>query len=239
MVFWKIKEKVGLGPRRMPNHIGITMRGSIEYARKNGLKPEEIILKRFENVISSIKLAVKLNIPILTFYAMPSNLENREHYNAIVDSVTYLFQELAKWDFLHQNQIKVAVLGKWYDLPGRAVDQIKKTLEATRDYDKFFVNFCVNYHGQDEIVDAIKLVVRSVKAERIDGDVVSRDTVKEHIYSSYFLPPDLIICTGQEKSLGGFMLWDSVNSIVYFSEVLWPDFSQSDVTKAIEYYQKK
>ena len=86
----------------------------------------------------------------------------------------------------------------------------KQVIESTKDYDFFFTNFCINYSGHDEIVDACRLIARQVKAGKIDPNSISRETIKENLYSSYFIPPDLIIKNGK-ATISGLLLWDSVN----------------------------
>ena len=149
-----------------------------------------------------------------------------------------MFNELSESKLIHENKIKISILGKWYNLPGRVVDAIKKAINDTRDYDSFFVNFCINYDGQEEIVDAMKLIGMQIKAGRMDPELIDKDTIKESIYSSYFLPPDLMIKNGSRKETSGFLLWDSVNAKIYFTNKLWPDFDRTEFMDAIKDYQK-
>ena len=109
--------------------------------------------------------------------------------------------------------------------------------EETRDYDQFFLNFCVNYDGQDEIVDACKLIGKKIQAEKMDPDSLSKDAIKENLYSSYFLPPELMIVMNGKKNLSGFLLWDSIQASIYFSDKNWSDFSANDMIKAIAQFQ--
>jgi undecaprenyl diphosphate synthase len=108
----------------------------------------------------------------------------------------------------------VSVFGKWYGLPSKAVDAIKSCVEQTDGYDKFFLNFCVFYDGKEEIVDSCRVIGRRIKAEKIDADAVDSEMVREGLYTSYFLPPELVIING-EKRLNGFMLWDISDSRLY------------------------
>jgi undecaprenyl diphosphate synthase len=132
----------------------------------------------------------------------------------------------------------VSILGKWYDLPSRVVEPIKRIIEETKDYDSFFLNLCINYDGKEEIVDACKMILRKALLEKAEVDSIDSDTIKDNIYSSYFLPPDVIVKTGTGKRLHGFLLWDSTQAVVYFSGVLWPEFREKDFIEAIRYYQE-
>jgi undecaprenyl diphosphate synthase len=153
------------------------------------------------------------------------------------DCLTEFFNLLLGWSFIQENQIKVSILGKWYDLPMRVVEPIKKLIADTKDYDKYFLNLCINYDGREEIVDACKLIAKQVKLDKVAAENIDKALIKENIYASYFLPPDLMIKTGKKKTLNGFLLWDSTNAKVYFSEVLWPEFGKEDFIKSVVFYQ--
>ena len=100
------------------------------------------------------------------------------------------------------------------------------------------MNFCINYSGQEEIVDAIKLVARQVKADKLDVDAITSSVVKENIYSSYFLPPDLMIVNGARRSTNGLLLWDSSLSQIYYTNKMFPDFDRTEFMDAIKEFQK-
>jgi len=232
------KETVNINKGNLPNHIALSVEGCREFAVKKGMSNDEINKQKFLNIKNIVKSCVKLGIPIFTFYILPSKASNEDEISEIIDSLVVFFEELKNWGFLQENQIKISVLGKWYDLPGRLVEPIKNSLEDTKDYDKFFFNLCINYDGQDEIVDAAKMIARQVKVGKLDPENINKSSIKENIYSSYFLPPNLIIKTGTSKTLDGIMLWDSVNAKVFFSNTSWPDFGKIDFLRAIEYFQK-
>jgi len=223
----------------MPRHIAITTDGVEKWALKNNVPFEDAYKRDFLIIKSTVKLMVKLKIPVLSFYILEKSIDREsEHYPKLLDAIVDMFNELSESVIIHENKIKISVLGKWYNLPGRVVDSIKKAISETRGYDSFFVNFCINYDGQEEIVDAIKLIGMQIKSGRIDPELIDKDIIKENIYSSYFLPPDLMIKNGSRKETSGFLLWDSVNAKIYFTNKLWPDFDRTEFMDAIKDYQK-
>lgn len=232
------KEAVNIDKANLPHHVALSVEGCREYAKKQGIAPEYANKQKFLNIRNIAKSCVKLGIPLFTFYLLPSSAKDASEVIDVVDSLVEFFEELNKWDFIAENQIKVSVLGKWYSLPGRLVEPIKAVLESTKDYDRFFFNLCINYDGQEEIVDAAKLIARQVKAGKLDPESIGKSDIKDNIYTSYFLPPDLIIKTGTSKKLDGFLLWDSPSAKVYFSNKPWPDFGKMSLLKAIEFFQK-
>lgn len=227
-----VKAKIQLSSQNIPKHVAIAIDGCEEYAEKSNLQLKDVYTTKFLNIKNLIKIGVKLNIPIMTFGMEPLKTKEEE-----ANCLAEFFNLLLAWEFIAENQIKVSVLGKWYDLPDRVIEPIKKVIANTKDYDKFFLNLCINYDGQQEIVDACKLVAQQVKLDKIAPESIDKAVVKENIYASYFLPPDLMIKTGKSRKLNGLLLWDSVHSKVYFSEVLWPEFGKEDFLKSIAFYQ--
>lgn len=227
----EVKEKTAVGGKRMPKHVAVLVDGCEEYAEKNNTAPDNIYETEFLNIKNIIKIATKLDIPILTFHSR--NKVNEKE----IDHLIKFFELLLAWDLIKENQIKISVLGKWYAMPERLLEPIKKIISETKEYDKFFVNFCINYSGKEEIVDACKLIAQQVKLEKVTAENISKAMIKENIYSSYFLPPELMIITGTKKTTGGVLLWDSSEATIHFSDVLWPEFGRDDFLKAIQEYQ--
>ena len=95
----------------------------------------------------------------------------------------------------------------------------------------------MNYDGHDEIVDACRIIARQIKSEKIDPESINKQLIKENLYSSYFISPDLIIENNKEFS--GLLLWDSKKSMIVFTDKQWPEFTKTDFFRAIENFQNK
>lgn len=227
------KEKSLAVKVKIPKHVAITLDGIDEWKRKNEKYKEEANKKSFLKVIEIIKYQIKLDIPIITFSILN---EGREYDNEFLEElsrfITYLIDEET------MSKLKISVLGKWYDLPNKVLEPMKKLIEKTKDNESFFVNLCINYNGQEEIVDACRLIARKIMAEKIDPESIDKETIKENSYSSYFIPPELIIVNGNKNLKSNLLLWDSASSSIYFSNKMWPDFEKSDFMDAINAYQK-
>jgi len=195
---------------KLPRHIAIVTKGKLRYAKKHNLSIEDTYNQSYLITLSTISSIVKLNIPVLTFYFVSTKLRELEHFSSIVSSLTVFFNDLSKKELIHENKIKISVLGKWYDLPGTLVDSIKNIIDLTKNYDGFFVNFCINYDGQEEIIDAIKLISRQIKGEKID----------------------------RSRTASDLLLWDTPNAKIHFTNKLWPDFDKIELMDAIREYQK-
>jgi len=213
------------------NHIAFLCRGSAEWAIKKKKPVREGYLKAFENILELMKLQIKKNIPIMTFYVTPLSIERPDEYSVLIDEINLFFESLIKNDFIHKNKIKVSILGKWYNLPAKSIETIKNMIDSTKDYDSYFANFCISYDGQEEIVDSCKMIGRRIKLGKFDADSITKDTIKEDLYSSYFMPPNLIFVSGKKCTMDGFLLWDSVNSEIIFLKKNFPEVKISNILK--------
>jgi undecaprenyl diphosphate synthase len=221
-------------PFKGVRHIALSLNGIEKWAKDHDKGFEEAWRESFLAINEMISFQVKMDIPILSFNVMPMELKERNNFSLIVDSLVEFFNYLLSSECIKKNQIKISVLGKWYDMPGRLVESIKKITAETKDYDNFFVNFCINYDGQEELIDSFRIIARKIRSSILDPDSITKEEVKDNLYSSYFIPPDLIIITGKRKFFGGFLLWDSIKSKIYFSDKLWPDIKIDDLNVIIQ-----
>ncbi|MBW2995290.1 undecaprenyl diphosphate synthase family protein [Candidatus Woesearchaeota archaeon] len=175
--------------------------------------------KIFGIVKNIIEKQTKKDISILTI-GLPDIPEEK---------LIEFFKFYVRKEYLNKNKVKLSIIGKWYDLPSSLLDAIKQLMDETRDYDSYFLNFTINYDGQQEIVDACRILCRQIEAGKIDLEKVDKNSIKDNLYSSYFVPPDKIIATGSDMKTNGFLLWDSVDSEIVFTG---KDFD-SDVEKMI------
>jgi len=153
-----------------------------------------------------IKLQTEKDVTI--FSIQVKDLPNEK----LNELLTYYIKE----SYLDENKIKISFIGRWYDLPNETLNIIKRHMTNTKEYTNYFLNFVVNYDGHQEIVDATKILCRQIIGEKIDIDNITKEQIKENLYTSYFIPPELIITINNEHKLDGFLLWDS-----YYSEVIF------------------
>ena len=169
----------------------------------------------------------------MTVYLLPDSTNRpSDDYVDFSGFIADFFNKLSENHLIAENKIKISIFGKWYHLPGKAVESLKNIIESTKDNNSFFANFCINYDGQEEIVDACKLVAKQVESGRIAPDMITKDSIKENIYSSYFLPPDIILIYGERKSTG-LLLWDSASSKIAFADKSLMEFEEEDIIKLV------
>ena len=217
----------------MPNHIAISLDDISDWCRKNNASYDEGCGKYFEQLDKLFNAQIKLNITILTIYLLPDIAEkDSENYLIFSDFLKSFFDKLAGNAAITANKIKISMLGKWYNLPGKAVESLKKIIEETKDFDAFFTNFCINYDGREEIADACRLVAKQVELGKIAPEMIAKENIRENLYSSYFMPPDLILIYGERK-LTGLLLWDSANSGIAFADKSFMEFEEGDLRRLI------
>jgi tritrans,polycis-undecaprenyl-diphosphate synthase [geranylgeranyl-diphosphate specific] len=216
-------------------HVAISVKDVIGWAKKNEKPFEDAFLRRNTIINDIVELMVKKNIPIVTIYLLSENDEKTEHHDITVESLTEFFSQLKEEQVVNKNQIRISVLGKWYSLPGMVVESIKQMIDKTKEYDNFFLNFCVNYDGREEITDAFNLIHKEIKDLGIENQPkLNKDLIKENTYSSYFIPPELIIETGKDHKFSGVLLWDSVDAKIFFIEKMFPEIKKDDFESIID-----
>ncbi len=198
-------------------HVAITTHGVRLWFEDNKKSLNESYKRGFDIITDIISCQSENNIPILTFYLVPEFLTEKEHFPLFLDEFIPFLDALKNSDVINHNKIKVSAF-----------------LDHTKYYDNYFLNFCINYSGQEEIVDACKLIARKIKADKLEVDAINSQLIKDNIYSSYFLPPDLIIKNGLNECSSGLLLWDSPKSKIHFTKKLFPDFSKSEFVKILK-----
>lgn len=213
----------------IPKHVAISPDDVSYWCRENNVGINEGYAKYFDLLNRLLEAQVRAKIPIFTVYLLPENAEkSSDSYIIFSGHMSNFFDGLCNNAAIKEHKIKISIFGKWYNLPGKLVESLKRAIECTREYDGFFLNFCINYDGQEEVVDACKLLAKQVELGKIDPEMITKEAIKENIYSSYFLPPDLILIYG-DKKLSGLLLWDSVNSRVAFANKSFMEFEDEDI----------
>ncbi|MBN1385621.1 undecaprenyl diphosphate synthase family protein [Candidatus Woesearchaeota archaeon] len=183
--------------------------------------PEKDTEKCKEKIFEIIRTQAEKEIPIITI-----NLAGAEKNTDCLNSI---FAKLETDETIKANKVKVFILGKWYDLGGEVVNTIKRVIEETKDYDSYFLNLCLNYDGHEEIIDACRMITRKATMGKLQIEDITEEEIKDNLYSSYFIPPDIMLIYGDVKSSGGFLLWDSPKCEMRFLKKSFSEFSPKDL----------
>ena len=137
--------------------------------------------------------------------------------------------------------MRVKAIGTIELLPESIKNVLSRLDDATKEYDKHFLNVAIAYGGQNELVDAVKKIGMKIKSGELDADKINKEVIESNLYTSH-LPqssPDMILRTSGEKRMSGFLLWQSAYSELVFLDIFWPEFRKIDLMRAIRTFQKR
>jgi undecaprenyl diphosphate synthase len=220
----------------VPKHIAIIMDGNRRWARGKNLPDIEGHREGTEALEKIVEAASKMGVKMITVYALSTeNLQERakRELSGLFDLMRSGYQTKIKK--MMQNGVGVSVLGEVDGLPGaikRIVDQLRKTFIKN---ESIRLNIALNYGGKREVVEAFKDMIK----DGIDLNKVDDETVDKYLYTKGDPDPELVIRTGGRIRLSNFLLWQTAYSELYFTKVLWPDFSPKELEKAIKWYSNQ
>lgn len=221
----------------VPKHVAIIMDGNGRWATKKGLNRSEGHVEGAK-VLEKIAIhAIDMGVEILSVYAFST--DNFKRSEEEVDSLMNLIIKYFKTKFekINKKGIKVIISGRKELLRADVLEAINNIEEKTKNNTKGILNICLNYGGQEEIIDgAIKL------ARDMQNGLDLKDFKREDFYKYMYheLPPiDLLIRTGGELRLSNFMLYQASYSEFYFTNTLFPDFDKSEFNKALFIFENR
>lgn len=223
----------------VPNHVAIILDGNGRWAKSKGMPRNYGHAQGAKNVEEICRIAYKMGIKYLTFYAFSTENWNRPKEE--VDALMKLLHNYMKTCLktASKNRIRVRVIGERSRLDESTQKRIAELEEASKDYEGLNMTIAINYGSRDEIIRSVKKYAKDC----IDGKQ-NPDELDEKIFGSYLdtydLPdPDLLIRTSGEQRLSNYLLWQLAYSEFYFTPVLWPDFKEKDLQEAVLAYQKR
>lgn len=231
-----------LDPNKMPKHVAIIMDGNRRFAKLQGnidvIKGHELGVDTLENVLD---WSIELGIEIITVYAFSTENFNRpqNEVEGLMRLFVINFKRLVDHEKIHKNEVRVKVVGRTELLPDDVKKAIDEAEEATKNYNKRFLNLAIGYDGRLEIIDSFKKIIKDVQEGKITVDDVNEELVSKNLYTEGIDDPNLIIRTSGEERLSGFLLWQSSYSELYFCETLWPELRKVDFLRAIRSYQAR
>ena len=231
-----------LDPNKMQKHVAIIMDGNRRYAKLQGsadvVKGHELGADTLEKVLD---WSIELGIEIITAYAFSTENFNRpkKEVEGLMRLFIINFKRLVDHEKIHKNEVKVKVVGRTELLPDDVKEAIRDAEEATKHYNKRFLNLAIGYDGRLEIIDSFKKIINDVQEGKITVDDVDEELVSKNLYTEGLADPNLIIRTSGEERLSGFLLWQSSYSELYFCETLWPELRKVDFLRAIRSYQAR
>ena len=225
--------------QKVPEHVAIIMDGNGRWATKKGLPRSFGHNKGVSVLKETIKVSKKLGCRILTVYAFST--ENWSRPNKEVAFLINLFEKVLKKEIgeINQEGIKIKFVGDLSPFPKSLKSIFNSSEDLTEHNKNFTLNVCVNYGGRQEIVKVAKqLALKSFSGE-INPSEVNEELFNSELLKQGINDPELLIRTSGEKRISNFLLWQLAYSEIYISDVLWPDFNESEFIKAIIDYQSR
>ena len=185
-------------------------------------------LKGVETVKNIVKSAIKLKIPILTFYVFSS-----ENWKRPKKEINYLFKLINNYfskeiDSIIEQGIKIKILGELKKLSKDVQIVLKETIQLTNKNKKILVNLAINYGSKNEILQALKKNKKKLSIKNLESNLFTKNIPN----------PDILIRTGGHQRLSNFLLWQLAYSELFFLKKLWPDFNSKDLKRIIKKFKK-
>nr|WP_300004586.1 isoprenyl transferase [Tissierella sp.] len=223
----------------LPKHIAIIMDGNGRWAKQRLLPRYFGHQEGMKRVVEIVRTSSRLGIDYLTLYAFSTENWKRpkdEIGQLMKILVTYIKNELK---VLIENDIKLNIIGDISKLPSLPREEVKKAVLKTENNKGMTLNIALNYGGRDEIIHAIKNLFEDYKLGNIDIDSLDSLTFSNYLYTKGSPDPDLLIRPSGELRLSNFMLYQIAYTEFWFSDILWPDFTEDKLYEAIADFQKR
>lgn len=223
---------------KIPNHVAIIMDGNGRWATNRGLSRSEGHLAGSKTLQKLTEHIFNKGVKVLSVFAFST--ENFKRSKEEVDYLMNLFVKMFKNNFktLKEKNIKIVFSKKESGLPKKLEKTIKQVEDETKDNTAAIFNICINYGGQDEIVDTTKKLCQKVLDGELSIDEIDNNIFEQNLYQN--LPPiDLLIRTSGEERVSNYMLWQLAYAEMYFPSVHFPDFNSNEFDKALEVYASR
>ena len=222
-------------PAPTPRHVAIIMDGNGRWAQRQGMPRLAGHRAGTENVRRIVTAFRGAGVRYMTLFAFSTENWGRPEgeVNGLLDILqSVIADEVAA---LHRSNVRIRHLGAQQRLPRALAESIARASELTKDNTGLDLCVAFDYGGRAEIVDAIR---RIVEAGVATGDL-TEDTVRSFLYLPDVPDPDLIIRTAGEQRLSNFLIWQAAYSEYYQTPVLWPDFGEAEVERALDEYRRR
>ena len=221
-----------IDPKRLPSHIAIIMDGNGRWARRRGLPRVAGHKAGIQPVRVTVESCAQLGLRALTLYAF--SVENWKRPRAEVETLWRLLRLYLRSELpvMLRNDIRFTAIGRLDALPRFVREELDEVIGSTAANAGLQLNLAINYGGRAELVDAVKALVA-------DAVEIDEAAISARLYTAGMPDPDLLIRTSGEMRVSNFLLWQIAYAELYVTETLWPDFSRTELLRAILDYQKR
>ena len=231
--------KSEINTSKLPKHLAIIMDGNGRWAKQKGM----LRAIGHENGTKSVRQVVEgcaeLGIENLTLYAFSTENWNRPKLE--VQTLMKLLVSSLKKEIktLQDNNIKLIAIGNLSELPKKAFKELMEVIDRTKDNDRMILTLALSYGSREELINTVKEISIKVKNNIISPENIDESVINKHLYTQNLHDVDLLIRTSGEQRISNFLLWQIAYAELYFTNVLWPDFTKQHLYEAIIEYQKR
>jgi undecaprenyl diphosphate synthase len=236
----RIDQIESLDLQAVPERVAIIMDGNRRWARKNRVPSAIGHWKGANALMQTASFASKLGIKVLTVFAFST--ENWKRSEEEVSGLMHLLKMylIRLKDYMVREGVKIGTIGDLTKLPLDVQEVLSDIKDVTSSGSKIELVLAINYGARDEIRRATIDIVNLCMSGKLKLDEINEKVIAQHLDSARWEDPQLLIRTSGEKRLSNFLLWQISYSELYITDVLWPDFNENELTRAIiEFQQRK
>lgn len=221
---------------KTPTHVAIVMDGNGRWAKNRGRSRSYGHVKGARAARKIIETCVEKKVQFLTLFAFST-----ENWLRPKSEVSFLMKLLGRHlqrerKFLIENNVRFTCIGDWRQVPASVAQQIEFTINETRKNTGMTLIFAVNYGARTELVRVMRILSEKVKRGEMSSNQIDELEVSRNLWTGEIPDPDLLIRTSGECRLSNFLLWQAAYAELYFTDCLWPDFSETELESAFLSY---
>ena len=235
----KMNLKESIENKTLPKHIAIIMDGNGRWAKQQGMMRAFGHENGTKSVRKTVEACAELGIENLTLYAFSTENWNRPKLE--VQTLMRLLVSSLKKEIktLQDNNIKLSAIGNLNTLPKKVYKELHDVIDLTKHNERMTLTLALSYGSREEILNTVKEISIKVKNNIISPENIDESIINEHLYTRNLPDVDLLIRTSGEQRISNFLLWQIAYAELYFTNVLWPDFTKEHLYEAIIEYQKR
>lgn len=225
--------------KRIPQHIAIIMDGNGRWAQAQGKGRVAGHKAGVDSVRAVVRGARKAEVKALTLFAFSSENWQRPEKEVSVLMDLFMFVLTKEVKRLHKNNIRFQVIGDVSRFSDKLQKSITKSEQLTANNTGLVLSVAANYGGRWDITNAAKKLASQVKNNEMVLEDINEESLHEHTCLAQLPPLDLLIRTGGDYRISNFLLWQAAYAEFYFTDILWPDFDESEFADAIDVFDQR
>jgi len=221
--------------KNIPEHVALVMDGRYRWALERNLSLPEGQAKGFEKLKQSFDWFFLRGVNFLSAHVFPPSFWDRDSRE--IESLFYFLKKMlndSREEFKNKDY-RVIFSGRISELPDDVVILCEEIKRQTKAGTSGTLNICLNYSGRNELLDAVKKIIRNNLTE----EQIHEGIIKKYLYNSELPDVDAIIRVGGGQQLANLLVWQSAYAEIFFLKKYWPDFEEMDVIQILDEYNKR